>query len=1639
MKNLANVAHLEAELELPPEIGLVQFAVQDEENDVIFIVGNSLFVVGIGATSLTVRFHLDYSVINDHNIYCICFLSTKLINSHFFVNEILQVLWIADVATLAPAADCELPLDATITAAVFSPDLSTLTLGLSSGHLLLLHTSAGPSLEEVGVLAGGVVAASWSPDGEALAVLSGAGQLLLMTSTWDLLWETPVINNQPEYPQPTSLPGPVPDPGSEVQLSKNTAAMSWRGDGKYLATCTEDTFNGSGSGNESSRVRVWDRESGELHALGESVVGVQSVLAWQPNGRHLYVAQHNHLLKDDLENTSTNSRTDMQGTGKSGVENGEAAGQQQRGAQGQAPEVRHVGAWKRELRRRKEAAQAAGGIASPNQILLFERNGLQHGQFDVPTFSKYSSQNEKNEDTTNDENVVIESLVWSPNSDVLAVVLSSGDPSCTTQKTLQLWHRFNWHWYLKHERVFPNCSGLCVAWTELSSSGGGENTHARLGLRVFTAEGSVSFVSFSWECCVSSLGTAAVVDGTSVLLTPLRQSIVPPPLCAAAVACPAPVVVVALRQCCEDEALACVLSDGRLAVVECVEEDLWEETLEEQLERKDWVKPGAPRILPRLLRLPRSLEKDVAVIRHIAWVSRHSVLIIASSLPGNNGPGSDKTSGDILVEVDVGAAALQGRDESSELLFAEEISCLAVPGPVVCCACCAETPGAVLQIEGGALYVYQPEEGKLVRLPPSTAFPSTCSRMLAIPSTINDSNQENDSYNSNYYGQVPSLAPGSSSISALGLNLKGELFWGSRQLAAGVTSFTLRYQGPGGPFLLYTTRNHMLRTLPLAKAIKNALLSSTSSAGQLHNQLQQQQQNQAYAIPELKLIQQMQQQHRTAAGAAAPPQDDVTLRTIEEGSLLVASPADGVDVIYQAPRGNLETARPRALVLPAVASALDEKDYASAWRLATVDRLDLNVLADFKWPRFLGQAVDLVNAVKSDVDIAEFVAGLAPGSVTGAGGLYADALAEVLPQTNNIAGGRLFSENGNSSLQSLAAPLLEDPNSTTTATSMNVPIENKLVAVCEAIRAAVLNLASTNSGTSTTGTSSSSSSSCWLRTELTTYFKCDDLEKALKRVKQVKEAELASSSFSSGAEETKTASTAPDTAPSPAISATAEQGLKHLLLYNLEEDVYRAALGSYELEMAYMVVTHSQRDPGEFLYQLQQFASIENGSLRCHAIDMHLKRYDGALKHLINAANSAEEHVEESEKMFSQALKLAQEHNLLKLLLQLTQCKPALRRQVHIAAGEELEQRGKHEDAALAFIAANDLEKALRAYRLGGQWRQALGLAARLGREPEKIRAMAARLASDLADLHNYAHSAQILLEYCNDVSGAVAALAEGGEWTECVRVAYARGQPNLVEEKIAPTAAMAASRILQNLTEDCGRIEKYSARLKELREKRVALAAAVQVSSFDEGAAGYTMREEDMQTEADSMVSGLSIYTDATFTIKPGGSSRVGGSSTASVTTVGGRRSSKKKNKGKSKSSKVRQGSPEEEAQLGRHVLSLAPLPNLCTEVGQLVEVLVMLGHEDDAATLHKSLKILIDTHTAAVEHLLTHPPLGLSLEASTVAKERAYDTGGTAAVVALEAAMAEVPGAELQKRAAEVEIATKATHWKWDILRDP
>ena len=124
---------------------------------------------------------------------------------------------------------------------------------------------------------------------------------------------------------------------------------------------------------------------------------------------------------------------------------------------------------------------------------------------------------------------------------------------------------------------------------------------------------------------VSALGTAAVIDGCQVLLTPLRRCVVPPPLCAVTARFQAPVQLLAvlngapsevksiwifhpmimieralmhlsfyLQDVCQrqragisatdfyiwSQVVAAALADGSLAVLQSCDGDTWEETLD---------------------------------------------------------------------------------------------------------------------------------------------------------------------------------------------------------------------------------------------------------------------------------------------------------------------------------------------------------------------------------------------------------------------------------------------------------------------------------------------------------------------------------------------------------------------------------------------------------------------------------------------------------------------------------------------------------------------------------------------------------------------------------------------------------------------------------------------------------------------------------------------------------------------------------------------------------------------------------------------------------------------------------------------------------------------------------------------------
>lgn len=141
-------------------------------------------------------------------------------------------------------------------------------------------------------------------------------------------------------------------------------------------------------------IHVWDREGCQLHSTGEAAEGLLPPVCWQPNSRHLYAAQ-----------TSTPSQTTSSRSSST------------------KPATQRVS----QTQPHPTQPQANGAIAHPVQrVLLYERNGLQHGSFDVPCAP----------------GACIHDMAWSMDSELLAVVLGPGKScqaaSCDQQWTVQV-------------------------------------------------------------------------------------------------------------------------------------------------------------------------------------------------------------------------------------------------------------------------------------------------------------------------------------------------------------------------------------------------------------------------------------------------------------------------------------------------------------------------------------------------------------------------------------------------------------------------------------------------------------------------------------------------------------------------------------------------------------------------------------------------------------------------------------------------------------------------------------------------------------------------------------------------------------------------------------------------------------------------------------------------------------------------------------------------------------------------------------------------------------------------------------------------------------------------------------------------
>lgn len=250
---------------------------------------------------------------------------------------------------------------------------------------------SGPDI--VGSVDSGILAVEWSPDDTLLVMITGDENLILMTSSFDVLSEAPLHTEEFGEDAPinvgwgakeTQFHGSIgrahlkPAPQSSTQIQEDLSddglpRVSWRGDGAYFVVSS--LARQTPQSDKGRVLRVYSNEA-RLQSTAEMIEGLEPSLSWRPSGNLIASTQ-----KEIRAGPS-----DTQRTGKHGV-------------------------------------------------VFVERNGLPHGGFNL---------------RGDDRDSGIKHLAWSSDSNVLAVHIerAHGD-------VVQLWTTGNYHWYLKQEISAP--------------------------------------------------------------------------------------------------------------------------------------------------------------------------------------------------------------------------------------------------------------------------------------------------------------------------------------------------------------------------------------------------------------------------------------------------------------------------------------------------------------------------------------------------------------------------------------------------------------------------------------------------------------------------------------------------------------------------------------------------------------------------------------------------------------------------------------------------------------------------------------------------------------------------------------------------------------------------------------------------------------------------------------------------------------------------------------------------------------------------------------------------------------------------------------------------------------------------------
>ncbi|ELT93767.1 hypothetical protein CAPTEDRAFT_152268 [Capitella teleta] len=275
-------------------------------------------------------------------------------------------------------------------------------------------------------------------------------------------------------------------------------------------------------------------------------------------------------------------------------------------------------------------------------------------------------------------------------------------------------------------------------------------------------------------------------------------------------------------------------------------------------------------------------------------------------------------------------------------------------------------------------------------------------------------------------------------------------------------------------------------------------------------------------------------------------------------------------------------------------------------------------------------------------------------------------------------------------------------------------------------------------------------------------------------------------------------------------SAFAEDALKYLLFLVDVNELYDVALGSYDFSLVLMVAEKSQKDPKEYLPFLNNLRKMDENYQK-FSIDVHLKRYESALGHIVNCGSER----------FDECLSLVTQHNLFNEALKLYNINSDEYKDIAIAYGEHLISQRSFEEAGIVFSRCKQHSLAMDAFERAHNWRQCVCSAQSLGCAQDQLKSLVMRLTVYLKDHRMHSEAALLLDQYADDQEEAIVTLIEGGQWEESLRMMHRYKRLDFIETNLITALKENHLSQMELLTSNIQLFQRYKNRLNVVREEK--------------------------------------------------------------------------------------------------------------------------------------------------------------------------------------------------------------------------